>query len=119
MKRVQEKQNKRKRRKLHVRKRISGTMERPRLSVYRSNTRIYVQAIDDVSATTIAAASTMENEYRELKNNVETAKKIGTVLGERLKAKNIETAVFDRNGYPYHGVVKGVADGVREAGLKF
>lgn len=119
MKRVQEKQAKRRRRKLHVRKRVSGTGERPRLSVYRSSRHMYVQAIDDIGNTTIASVSTMEKEYRDIKNNVENAKKIGKVIGERLKAKKIKTVVFDRNGYPYHGIVKNLADGVREAGLKF
>lgn len=119
MKRVQEKQNKRRRRKLHVRKRVNGTADTPRLSVYRSGKHMYIQAIDDIANGTIASVSTMEKEYRDMKNNVENAKKLGKVLGERLKAKNIETAVFDRNGFPYHGVVKGMADGVREAGLKF
>jgi large subunit ribosomal protein L18 len=119
MKRIQEKQNKRRRRKLHVRKHISGTNERPRLSVYRSSKHMYIQAIDDVNSATIASASTMEKDHQDLKNNVENAKKIGIILGERLKAKNIEKAVFDRNGYPYRGIVKGIAEGAREAGLKF
>jgi len=119
MKKVKVKQDKRRRRKLHVRKRVNGTAEKPRLSVYRSAKHMYIQAIDDVSNSTIATASTMEAEYRDMKNNVENAKKIGQVLGKRLMEKKIETAVFDRNGYPYHGIVKAIADGVREAGLKF
>ncbi len=119
MKRVKDKQNKRRRRKLHVRKKVNGTAERPRLSVYRSARHMYVQAVDDVENSTIASVSTMEKEYRDVKNNVENAKKIGKVIGERLVAKKIETAVFDRNGFPYHGIVKGIAEGIREAGLKF
>ncbi|MDY7027844.1 MAG: 50S ribosomal protein L18 [Spirochaetota bacterium] len=119
MKRVQEKQNKRRRRKLHVRKHISGTSDRPRLSVFRSSRHMYVQAIDDVNNTTIAAVSTMAGELKDLKNNVENAKKVGMAIGEQLKAKKIKTVVFDRNGYPYHGIVKNIADGAREAGLKF
>jgi len=119
MKRVQEKQSKRRRRKLHVRKHISGTSDRPRLSVYRSNKHMYIQAIDDVNNTTIASASTMEEDLRSLKNNVENAKKVGLLIGERLKEKKVKTAVFDRNGYPYRGIVKSIAEGAREAGLKF
>lgn len=119
MKRVQEKQAKRRRRKLHVRKNISGTAERPRLSVYRSNKHMYVQAIDDTANSTIAAASTMESEFTGLRVNVENAKKVGIAIGERLKAKNIDTVVFDRNGFTYWGVIRSLADGAREAGLKF
>src|SRR6056297_721090 len=119
MKRVQEKQAKRRRRKLHVRKNISGTAERPRLSVYRSNKHMYVQAIDDTNNATVASASTMESEFTGLRNNVENASKIGNAIGERLKAKNIDTVVFDRNGFTYWGVVRSLADGARKAGLKF
>lgn len=119
MKRVQEKRERRRRRKLHIRKKISGTAKRPRLCVYRSNKHIYVQAIDDKESTTIASVSNVEADYRELTNSVETGKKLGMVIGERLKKKKIESIVFDRNGHMYHGIVKNIADGAREAGLKF
>ncbi len=119
MKRVQEKQGRRKRRKLHIRKTIIGTPKRPRLSVYRSNKHLYAQAIDDTESTTITSVSNVEADYKELANNVENAKKLGKVIGERLMEKKIDRIVFDRNGYLYHGIVKGIADGAREAGLKF
>ncbi len=119
MKRVQEKQTRRKRRKLHIRKSIVGTPKRPRLSVYRSNKHLYLQAIDDTESNTITSVSNVEADYKDLKNSVENAKKLGKVIGERLKEKKVERIVFDRNGYHYHGLVKGIADGAREAGLKF
>jgi len=119
MRRVEEKNNRRARRKKHIRKSISGTAERPRLTVYRSSKKMYVQAVDDAAGNTIAAASTMEKEFRDLRNTVENAEKIGSVIGERLKAKKISSVVFDRNGYLYHGIVKGIADGARKAGLEF
>ena len=119
MKKTQEKQTRKRRRKLHVRKNIFGTPKRPRVSVYRSNKHIYVQAIDDTGSTTIASVSNVESGYKELKNSVENAKTLGKVIGERLLEKKIDRIVFDRNGYLYHGIVKGIAEGAREAGLKF
>ena len=119
MKRVREKNRRRLKRKYHIRKKIFGTNGRPRLSVYRSNKHMYVQVIDDMAGHTLTSVSTMEKEYSDLKNSVENAKSLGKVIGERLKEKNIETIVFDRNGFPYHGIVKGIADGAREAGVKF
>ena len=119
MKRVQEKNRKRQRRKYHIRKKIFGTPKRPRLSVYRSNKHMYVQAIDDLAGHTLTSASTMEKDYRDLSNSVDNAKSIGKVIGERLKEKQIESVVFDRNGFPYHGIVRGIAEGAREAGVKF
>lgn len=80
---------------------------------------MYVQAIDDVNGVTLASASNVEAQFKDLKNSVENAAKIGQALGERLAAKKIENAVFDRNGYLYHGIVKGIADGARKSGLKF
>jgi large subunit ribosomal protein L18 len=119
MKRVEEKRRKRGRRKIHIRKRISGSESKPRLSVFKSNKHIYVQAIDDVAGNTIASASNVEAEFKSLTNSVENAEKIGQAIGERLMAKKIDTVVFDRNGFVYHGIVKSVADGARKAGLKF
>ena len=112
----------RKRKKAHVRKRISGSAERPRITVFRSAKHIYAQAIDDVAGVTLISASTVD---KELKGGLEaytgggnTAESIGKAVGERLKAKGIEAAVFDRNGYLYHGRIKKLADGIREAGIK-
>jgi large subunit ribosomal protein L18 len=103
-----------------VRGKISGTAERPRLCVFRSAKNIYVQLIDDVARTTIAAASTQEKSMAdEAGGNKEAAKKVGLAIAERAKAKGIENVVFDRAGYLYHGRVAALADGAREGGLKF
>lgn len=112
----------RQRRHARVRKTVSGTAETPRLNVYRSLNHIYVQIIDDVKGVTLASASTMEKEIREQlagKTKTEAAKIVGVKAGERAKEKGIEAVVFDRGGYLYTGRVKAVADGAREAGLKF
>ncbi|MGL4524977.1 MAG: 50S ribosomal protein L18 [Spirochaetia bacterium] len=106
-------------RKIHIRKRVSGTSERPRVCLFRSNKRIYVQVIDDVSGKTIAAASSLEAAFAALKPNVDCGKKVGEALGVRLKEKKISMVVFDRSGYKYHGVVRAVADAVRGAGIQF
>jgi large subunit ribosomal protein L18 len=100
-----------------VRKKISGTTDRPRLSVFRSNTGIYAQVIDDVKQVTLAAASSVELGKKTL--NMENAKNVGKKIAEKAKAAGIETIVFDRNGYLYHGNVKAFAEGAREGGLKF
>lgn len=105
-------------RKLKVKKHVNGTGERPRLSVYRSLTHIYAQAIDDVSGTTLAAASTMDKGFKAEANKVMAAKLVGTAIAERLKVKKIESVVFDRNGFKYTGRVSALADAAREAGLK-
>ena len=109
----------RNRRHARVRTKVSGTAERPRLCVYRSNTNLYAQIIDDVAGNTLVSASTVEADLRGLKNNVADAAKLGEVVGKRLLEKNIDTVVFDRNGYIYHGIVKAIADGARAAGVKF
>lgn len=114
-----EKNRKRMQRKVHIRKKITGTLERPRVSVFRSNLHMYIQAIDDVNGKSIASASTVEKEFRSLKNNTENAKKLGLEFGKRLKDLKVKTVVFDRNGYKYHGIIKNLADGAREAGLEF
>ena len=107
------------RRHARVRGKISGTPERPRLAVYRSNKNISAQLIDDVNGVTLAAASSAEKAFEGLGSNKEAAKKVGAMIAERAKAKGIETVVFDRGGYIYHGRVSELAAGAREAGLKF
>ena len=106
-------------RQIRVRGKISGTPERPRLSVFRSNANIYAQIIDDVNGVTLAAANTLEKEFEGATGNAEAAKKVGQIVAERAKAKGIEKVVFDRNGYIYHGRVAALAEGAREAGLEF
>ena len=104
---------------IRVRGKISGTPECPRLNVFRSNANIYAQIIDDVNGVTLVAASTLEKEFEGATGNCEAAKKVGAALAERAKAKGIEEVVFDRGGYIYHGRVAALAEGAREAGLKF
>ena len=104
---------------VRVRGKISGTPECPRLNVFRSNANIYAQIIDDVNGVTLVAANTLEKEFEGATGNIEAAKKIGAVLAERAKAKGIEQVVFDRGGYIFHGRVAALAEGAREAGLKF
>lgn len=101
-----------------IRKKISGTPDRPRLSVFRSNKFIYAQLIDDTNAHTLCAVSSKDAENSK-GTKTEQASHIGKLLAEKAKASNIETVVFDRGGYRYHGRVKALADGAREAGLKF
>ena len=102
-----------------VRGKISGTAERPRLCVFRSENHIYAQVIDDVAGHTLVAASSVEKEFEGNGGNVEAAKKVGLKVAERALQKGIETVVFDRGGYIYHGRVKELADGAREGGLVF
>ena len=102
-----------------VRAKISGTTERPRLAVYRSNAHIYAQIIDDVKGVTLCAASSNEKGFEGIGSNKEAAKKVGMKIAERAKEKGIETVVFDRGGYIYHGRVSELASGAREGGLKF
>ena len=108
----------RQRRRHRVRAKISGTAERPRLSVYRSNKGVFAQLIDDVEGRTLAAANWTEPELREL-GRTEQAKKAGELLAERAKKAGVERCVFDRSGYRYHGRVKALAEGAREGGLEF
>ncbi len=105
--------------KMRIRKRISGTAQRPRLSVFRSNKEIYTQLIDDVTGNTMCAASSLERGFQKNGNKTEIALQVGKLLAERAKEKGIENVVFDRNGYLYHGRVKALADSARENGLKF
>ncbi len=104
-----------------VRKRVDGTVERPRLNVYRSTDHIYAQVIDDAQGHTLASASTLDAGLRDTKNggNVEGAKAVGQMVAERAKAAGITKVVFDRGGYLYHGRVKALADAAREGGLEF
>jgi large subunit ribosomal protein L18 len=107
---------------MRIRRRLSGTPERPRLCVYRSNKHIYVQIIDDTTARTLVAASTLDKELRgkvEKTWNREGAKSVGALVAERAKAAGIADVVFDRGGNIYHGRIAAVADAAREAGLKF
>ena len=107
------------RRHLRVRRKISGTQERPRLCVYRSNANIYVQIIDDVDGKTLVAASTLDKEVKTKHSNKEAAKEVGTLIAKRAKEHNIVNVVFDRGGYIYHGIVKELAEAAREGGLVF
>ncbi|MBR6505073.1 MAG: 50S ribosomal protein L18 [Clostridia bacterium] len=109
----------RKRRHLRVRRKVSGTAECPRLCVYRSNTGIYAQIIDDVAQNTIVSASTLEKSIKTKKANKEAAREVGALIAKKALEKNIEQVVFDRGGYIYHGVVKELAEAAREGGLKF
>lgn len=106
-------------RKRRIRKNIVGTAERPRLSVFRSNKHMYAQAIDDKTGTTLASISNLAGDNKSLKLNVEDASKLGEIFGKKLIAEGINTVVFDRNGYRYHGIVKSFADSVRKAGVNF
>ena len=107
------------RRHIRVRRKISGTAERPRLCVYRSNSHIYAQIIDDVAGNTLVQASTLDKEVKTKHSNKEAAKEVGALIAKRALDKKIETVVFDRGGYIYHGVVKELAEAAREGGLNF
>lgn len=109
--------NRRLRIKRGIRRKISGTTDVPRISVFKSNKGIYAQLVDDLKGHTLAAASSRELGKASI--NVEVSKEVGKKFGEKAKAAGIEKVVFDRNGYPYHGNVKAFAEGAREAGLKF
>ncbi len=112
-------QDARQRRHTRVRRRLRGTTERPRLAVYRSNRYIYAQVIDDVSGSTLAAASSAEADLRSETLTVDTAAKVGALIGARAKDAGIAAVVFDRGGNKYHGRVKALAEAAREAGLEF
>ncbi|MBO4386681.1 MAG: 50S ribosomal protein L18 [Treponema sp.] len=118
-KKLSDKQRRRLHRKIHIRKTIYGTAERPRMTVYKSGRNLYVQAINDDEGKTLASISTLEKDFIALKANIDSAAKLGEAFGSRLKDKNISKVVFDRNGYLYHGVVKALADATRKAGIEF
>lgn len=107
------------RRHARVRRKISGTAERPRLCVYRSNTNLYVQVIDDVAGKTLVSASTLDKEVKTKYANKEAAKEVGALIAKRALEKNIKDVVFDRGGYIYHGVIKELAEAARNGGLNF
>lgn len=113
------KQDRRRRIHYRVRKTVSGTPERPRLCVYRSNKFIYCQVIDDLKGHTLASASSREEGVDNKAPKIDQARQVGKLLAERLKTHNINKVVFDRAGYLYHGRVKALADGAREGGLEF
>ena len=123
--RIKTREDRRDRIKYRIRKRVSGSQERPRLTVFRSVTHMYVQVVDDMTGQTIASASTVEPTVKGALpkaakgGNVEGAKAIGKTIAERLLEKGVKRVVFDRNGFLYHGRVKAVADAAREAGLEF
>lgn len=116
---AQTKRNRRLKVKRRVRKRVSGTPDRPRLSVFRSNKAIYAQLIDDVNGLTLAAASSREKSFEAKGTKVEQASAVGSALAQRVQDTDIRAVVFDRNGYLYHGRVKALAEGARAGGLKF
>ncbi len=107
--------------KLRIRKKIKGTAERPRLTVFRSNKQVYVQVIDDISGKTLVSASSREKGIAEKEGTkkVDQAAMVGSLVAEKCKEKGIEVIVFDRGGYKYHGRVKSLADAARKSGLKF
>lgn len=109
----------RERRHIRVRNKISGTAERPRLCVYRSNANLYVQIVDDVAGNTLAQASTLDKEVKTKHANKEAAKEVGALIAKKALDKKIKEVVFDRGGYIYHGVVKELAEAAREGGLTF
>jgi large subunit ribosomal protein L18 len=119
LRKIVEKDRRRLKRKVHIRKRISGTAERPRMTVFRSNRSLSVQIIDDAKGCTVASVSTLEKDLRGIKVTKEGAGQLGELMGKRLLEKDIKTVVFDRNGYLYHGVIKALADGARKAGVQF
>jgi len=114
-----DKKSSRERRHLRVRKRVFGTPERPRLSVYRSEKNIYAQIIDDINSITLVAASSIEKEFAGKGGNKEGAKLVGELVAKKAIDKGITEVVFDRGGYIYHGRVQQLAEAAREAGLKF
>lgn len=107
------------RRRARVRRKLRGTAERPRLSIYRSNKYIYAQVINDTEGVTLASASSQEPDLRSNRLNVETAAKVGTLVADRAKEAGVNTVVFDRGSYKFHGRLKALADAAREEGLEF
>ena len=123
--RIKTKEDRRDRIKFRIRKRMTGTTDKPRLTVFRSGAHIYVQVIDDRAGTTVASASSVEPAVKGAMDkatrggNIKGAEKVGTTIAERLKEKGITKVVFDRNGFLYHGRVRAVAEAARSAGLEF
>ncbi len=123
MNQIQKGKKRRERIRHQIRKKLKGTPEKPRLVVYRSSLHIYAQLVDDVNAKTLLTISTRSKDVAEkisgLKSKIEKSREVGKITAERAKSTNINQAVFDRNGYLYHGRVKALADGAREGGLNF
>lgn len=119
MKKILEKQRLRDRRKKRIRKKITGTAEKPRLSIFRSAKHVYAQVIDDDAGLTIAAVGSFENKGQTNRAGKDRCAELGKKLAEACAAKNVSSVVFDKNGYAFHGRVKAFADGAREGGLKF
>ena len=115
----EDRREQRQKRHLRVRKKVSGTAERPRLAVYRSEKNIYAQIIDDVKGVTIVSASSLDKDFEGLGSNKEAAKKVGAIIAKRALDKGITEVVFDRGGFIYHGRIQELAEGAREAGLQF
>ena len=115
--------NRRQKAKIGIKKKVAGTAERPRLSVYRSLNHIYAQLVDDITGNTITNASTLSKEIqadlKKANSKVEKSKVVGTLIAKKAREQKIENVVFDRSGYRYHGRVKSLAEGAREGGLKF
>lgn len=107
------------RRHIRLRKKVSGTAEKPRLSIYRSEKNIYAQIIDDLAQTTLVAASSLDKDFEGLGSNKEAAKKVGELIAKKAQEKGIKSVVFDRGGYIYHGRIQVLAEAAREAGLEF
>jgi large subunit ribosomal protein L18 len=109
------------RRRIHnrIRRKVSGTAQRPRLAVHYSNQHIYAQVIDDAAGRTLVSASTLDKSFEKASSNVTSARNVGTLLAERAKGSNISAVVFDRGGHLYHGKIKALADAAREGGLQF
>jgi large subunit ribosomal protein L18 len=118
-KKIVEKDRKRLKRKIHIRKNLHGTAARPRMSVFRSNKNMSVQLIDDDAACTLVSASSLEKDLNGMGKTMSGAESLGEVIGKRSLEKGVKEVVFDRNGYLYHGKVKALADGARKAGLQF
>ena len=114
-----DRKSERERRHARVRNKVSGTADRPRLCVFRSNSNLYAQIIDDVAGNTLVQASTLDKEVKTKLSNKEAAKEVGSLVAKRALEKNIKEVVFDRGGYIYHGVIKELAEAAREGGLTF
>ena len=122
MAKIKTRQERRRLRRSRIRKKVSGTEQRPRVSLFRSNKHIYVQIIDDRNGRTLGGVSTLTKEFRDAgtkPGTVEAAQVVGKLLAEKAKSLNIDTIVFDRGGFRYHGAVKALADAAREGGLNF
>jgi large subunit ribosomal protein L18 len=119
MSRLEAKKTRRQRRKAHIRKKLVGNAERPRMTVFKSGRHLYVQVIDDGRGHTLASASNLEKALQGVPSNATGGARLGEEIARRLKEKKIQRVIFDRNGYAYHGVVRSIADGARKGGIEF